>query len=52
MSQSASKVLLWSLRESREDLSLESAYKSSISGEAPAVTAVAARSGRRRHMQR
>jgi hypothetical protein len=52
MFQSASEALLAALWESRDDLSLESAYKSSISGEAPAVTAVAARSGRRRHMQR
>jgi hypothetical protein len=40
---------LRALRESREDLSLESAYRSPlVTGEPPAETAVTARSGSRR----
>jgi hypothetical protein len=53
MSQSVSKGLLRALRESREDLSFERAYKS-LSGEVPAEaeTAVTTRSGRRRRPRR
>jgi hypothetical protein len=46
MSQSASKVLLRVLRESREDLSLDSMYKS-LSGEAPVETTVTVSGSRR-----